>query len=166
MASRYCLNESNRFVEVDASDGNLEVTIFQQGEERKKAVLTPERWAQLVHISEEVNEAVNKLMKNQLTTALQIHLGGKWHVSVTPGYRCVDIRHFYWNRRGEEAGPNKNGDCSSSAGMDIIPGNDVAYSFAASGAVVSATLLGSTRPQRTGMIIFIIIIIIINTDVS
>jgi predicted transglutaminase-like cysteine proteinase len=75
MASRYCLNESNRFVEVDGSDGNLQVTTFQQ-EEKKKATLTPERWAQLLHISEELNEAVKKLMKNQQTTALQIHLGG------------------------------------------------------------------------------------------
>jgi hypothetical protein len=109
MASRYCLNESNRFVEVDTSDCNLQVTIFQQREEKKKAVLTPSRWAQLVHISEEVNEAVKSLMKNQLTTALQIHLGGKWHVSVTPGYRCVDIRHFYWNRRERKQAPTRTG---------------------------------------------------------
>jgi hypothetical protein len=42
--SRYRLNENSRFVEVDSSDRNLQVTIFQ-GEENEKATLNSERWA-------------------------------------------------------------------------------------------------------------------------
>jgi hypothetical protein len=31
------------------------------------------------------------------TVNYQQHIGGKWHVSVTSGFRCVDIREFYWH---------------------------------------------------------------------
>jgi hypothetical protein len=91
----------------------------------------------------------------------------RWKVARVCNTGLSVCRHspFLLEPAGEEACPNKKRDCSSFAGMDIIPGNDVTHSFTASGAVVSGTLLGSTGLQRTGMIIFIIIIII-NTDVS
>jgi hypothetical protein len=54
----------------------------------------------------------------------------RWKVARVCNTGLSVCRHspFLLEPAGEEAGPNKNRDCSSSAGMDIIPGNDVTHS--------------------------------------
>ena len=100
MAKRYCLNGSNRFISVDSE---FIVTVFEEGNPEKSATFTPERWAQFVLIFDELSENVQKLTDGRSYIKYRHHLGGRWYVSVTTGFQCVDIRQFYWHR---EKGPS------------------------------------------------------------
>ena len=40
---------------------------------------------------------------------LNLHLGGKYYLSVTTGFACVDIREYYFNRTVKGVKPCKEG---------------------------------------------------------
>ena len=54
------------------------------------------RWAQFVAIVPIVDQCLDSLRQQQAVN-LQFHIGGKCYVSVTTGFKCVDVREFYWN---------------------------------------------------------------------
>ena len=56
----------------------------------------------------QVDEAVNQLLAKQYVQ-LNLHLGGKYYLSVTTDYARVDIREYYFNRTIKEVKPCKNG---------------------------------------------------------
>jgi len=58
----------------------------------KEAVFTPARWASFRLY--EVDAQLNSLSQDR-DVAYCAHYGGGWHVSVTTGYRCVDLRKWY-----------------------------------------------------------------------
>ena len=41
--------------------------------------------------------------------SLQLHLGGGWYLSLTPGLHCVDIRRFYRDSPSGQLKPTKVG---------------------------------------------------------
>lgn len=75
-----------------------EIRLYEDGSD-KSATFTYPRWAQFVEYIDDVDNAVAKLMKEE-QVAIRMHIGGAWHVSVTTGYRCVDIRRFYMAKDG------------------------------------------------------------------
>ena len=75
-----------------------EIRLFEE-ESSKAATFTYPRWAQFVENFDDVDNAVSKLVKGE-EVSVRLHIGGAWHVSVTTGYRCVDIRQFYLAKDG------------------------------------------------------------------
>ena len=61
----------------------------------KVATFIYSRWAQFVQNFGKIDDAVARLVKNEPDVKLRLHLGGAYFVSVTTGFRCVDIRKFY-----------------------------------------------------------------------
>jgi hypothetical protein len=109
MANRYCLNGNNRFLSVEGTGRSLRVLIFEEGADKKIAKFTPQRWAQFVLILDEIAENVKSLSIMDSKVTFRNHIGGKWYVSVTVGFKCVDIREFYWHREEKRPAPSKRG---------------------------------------------------------
>jgi hypothetical protein len=84
-----------------------EVKIFEHGSP-KMATFTLCRWAQFVEFFDEIDQNVAKLVDGQQEVKLQLHVGAGWYVSVTTGYRCVDIQKFY-SLTGVGIRPTKSG---------------------------------------------------------
>jgi hypothetical protein len=83
-----------RFVVVEED----EIRLFEDGSNRE-AAFSYSRWAQFIEFFDEIDSAVDKLVKDE-EVKLRLHVGAAWYVSVTSGYRCVDIRKFYLARDG------------------------------------------------------------------
>jgi hypothetical protein len=66
-----------------------EIRLFKDGS-NKVATFNYPRWAQFVESFDEIDNAINKLIIEEVK--LRLHIGASWYVSVTTGYRCVDIR--------------------------------------------------------------------------
>lgn len=98
----------NRFVSVKKQDGDIHVTIGEEGSDVKTVTLPSRRWAQFVLAIDQVNEAVDQLAAKQYV-ALNLHIGGKFYISVTTGFQCVDIRQYYYNWHKGVPSPTKNG---------------------------------------------------------
>jgi hypothetical protein len=77
-----------------------EIKLFEDGT-LKAATFIYSRWAQFVEYFEEIDNAVAKLMKGEADVKLKLHIGGAWFVSVTTGFRCIDVRKFYVIPGGE-----------------------------------------------------------------
>jgi hypothetical protein len=71
-----------------------EIRIFEDGT-RKMATFSYPRWAQFVEYFDEIDNAVAKLIKGEEEVKLQLHVGAAWYVSVTTGFRCIDLRKFF-----------------------------------------------------------------------
>lgn len=93
-AKKYTVGEK-RFVVIKKN----EIRIFEDGT-KKAATFTYPRWSNFSMYFEEIDNAVSKLIKGEEEVKLQLHVGGGWYVSVTTGYRCVDIRKFFRTRDG------------------------------------------------------------------
>ena len=81
--------------------------MFEDGSP-KLAVFTYPRWAHFTEYFAEIDNAIAKVLKEDANVKLQIHVGGAWFVSVTSGFRCVDLRKFYI-ALGGEIKPSKTG---------------------------------------------------------
>jgi hypothetical protein len=98
---------ANRYVVVKKADGDLNVTIAESGSDVKSVTFPSQRWVQFVQAMDQVDEAVVKLLAKQ-DVQLNLHIGGKWHVSVTTGFACVDIRQYYYHST-KGPSPSKTG---------------------------------------------------------
>ena len=85
----------DRAVAVKKQGGDLSITIAEQGAD-KSAEFTTRRWVQFVRVFEQVDESLQQVAANQYVK-YSTHIGGKWYVSVTTGFPCVDIRQFYYH---------------------------------------------------------------------
>jgi hypothetical protein len=70
-----------------------EIRLFEDGS-NKVATFSYPRWAQFVEFFDKIDNAVNKLIRDE-EVKLRLHIGASWYVSVATGYRCVDIRKCY-----------------------------------------------------------------------
>ena len=57
---------------------------------------------------EAIGENVNALRERKNIQFLQ-HIGGGWHISITSGFWCVDLRKFYEDFEQQAAKPSKQG---------------------------------------------------------
>jgi hypothetical protein len=83
-----------------------EIRLFEDGSNKVAAFSYP-RWAQFVEFFDEIDNAVNKLIREE-EVKLRLHIGASWYVSVATGYRCVDIRKYYMAQDGAVK-PTKTG---------------------------------------------------------
>jgi Transcriptional Coactivator p15 (PC4) len=96
----------NRNVIVKTQDGELVVIIEETGTD-KRIVFTDKRWVQFLLMTEDIDNAVDQLNARQYVS-YQIHIGGKWYVSITTGFMCVNLRQFYMHAT-LGVRPTKNG---------------------------------------------------------
>jgi hypothetical protein len=82
-----------------------EIRLFEDGS-NKVATFRYPRWAQFVEFFDEIDNAVNKLIREEVK--LRLHIGASWYVSVATGYRCVDNRKCYMAQDGAVK-PTKTG---------------------------------------------------------
>jgi len=87
----------NRVVTVKKHDCDTNITIEEEGSDLKTVTLPSRRWVQFVEAMGQVDEAINSLVAKQYVQ-LNIHVGGKWYLSVTTGFACVDIRQYYYHK--------------------------------------------------------------------
>jgi hypothetical protein len=94
MTKKYDIGEK-RYLVVKKKDGEFNVTILEDGSD-KRVCFPLKRWAQFVAIFPMVNQCLDNMRQRQ-PVSLQYHIGGRFYVSVTSGFYCVDVRQFYWN---------------------------------------------------------------------
>ena len=107
MAKNYSIKR-NIYLAVKKLNGDLLVTIAEEGSDVKTVTFPSRRWAQFVMAIGQVDEAVNNLLAKQYVQ-LSLHIGGKCYISVTTGFACVDIRQFYYNYELKGPSPSKKG---------------------------------------------------------
>jgi len=74
----------------------------------KEAVFTATRWASFRQCMDEVDEQLN-MMSQEQDVAYRYHYGGGWHVSMTTGFKCVDLRKWYVRFGETGVKPTKTG---------------------------------------------------------
>ena len=90
-------------------DANSGLIIFIQDlVSLKKVEIPAKRWAAFIHHVENIDRAVKELIENKYVK-LETHIGGLWYVSVTTGFKCVDIRKFYIPYGTNEPKPTRDG---------------------------------------------------------
>ena len=74
----------------------------------KEALFTIMRWASFRQCMDEVDDHVRRLLQEK-DVAYRYHYGGEWHVSVTTGFKCVDLRKWYVRIGETERKPTRTG---------------------------------------------------------
>ena len=74
----------------------------------KKVEIPAKRWVALIRHMDNIDSAVKELVEDKYVK-LETHIGGLWYVSVTTGFRCVDLRKFYIPYGTCEPKPTRNG---------------------------------------------------------
>ena len=95
MMKEYTL-ASHRRVCVNKKNDEFFVTIEEPNTELKKVTIPAIRWAALMLAMTPIDESV-ALLESQQYVKLFTHFGGGFYMSVTTGFRCVDIRRFYFD---------------------------------------------------------------------
>ena len=71
--------------------------------------LTLSRWEELQRSANQIDRAVKVYDDPDEDSSFNHHLGGNWYVSVTPGYRCVNIRRFWLPEDSEDLRATRDG---------------------------------------------------------
>jgi len=93
--TKYDIGEK-RYLVVKKQNSEFTVTLLEDAS-HKRVCFPLKRWAQFVDIFPIVDQCLEN-MRQQQAVNLQYHIGGKWYVSLTTGFNCVDIRQFYWHK--------------------------------------------------------------------
>jgi len=72
---------------------NDSISIEEKGS-KKVAHFTPARWASFLQCLDQIDDQLRKLSDGE-DVAYCMHYGGAWHVSLTKGFRCLDLRKFF-----------------------------------------------------------------------
>jgi len=75
------------------SKKNDSISIEDKGT-KKVAHFTPARWASFVQCLDQIDDQLRRLSEGE-DVAYCMHYGDAWHVSLTKGFRCVDLRKFF-----------------------------------------------------------------------
>ena len=78
---------------LELSKKNDSISIEDKGI-KKAAHFTPARWALFLQCLDQIDNQLRRLSEGQ-DVAYCMHYGGAWHVSLTKGFRCVDLRKFF-----------------------------------------------------------------------
>jgi len=96
----------------NGDDGEcINIVLMVKGQNIKCVQFPPTRFAALCEHIDDVNIAARAIESGSSDIKLRLHLGGGYHISVTSGYRCVDIRKFYkpYQATESEIRPTKRG---------------------------------------------------------
>jgi hypothetical protein len=94
MPRKYNIGDK-RDVIVKKFDGHLVITIEEEGADKKIAAFTSQRWAQFLQLVNQIDQQIALMQANQ-HVSYSTHIGGKLYVSITSGFPCVDIRHYFY----------------------------------------------------------------------
>jgi len=72
---------------------NDSISIEDKGT-KKAERFTPARWASFLLCLDEIDDQLRRLSEGG-DVAYCMHYGRAWHVSLTKGFRCVDLRKFF-----------------------------------------------------------------------
>ena len=94
----YAIGET-RTLSTSNVSGDVHVVIsdFVGGQ---RVQFNPSCWSAFRSEVENIEEAVKQLSNRQYVKYF-CHIGDNWYVSVTTGFRCVDIRRFYTTVNGQ-----------------------------------------------------------------
>ena len=67
---------------------------IKEKDSQKSAAFTPARWASFLLCLDEIDRQLEKMFRGEDVT-YRNHYGGGWHVSVTSGFQCIDLKKFY-----------------------------------------------------------------------
>jgi hypothetical protein len=103
---KYALGE-NRFLLVKKNGEDYCISITDT-KTQKSAEFSVARWASFTRCFDSIDENVNGIRERK-NIVYSNHIGGGWHVSVTTGIWCVDIRKFYQDFASGQLKPTKTG---------------------------------------------------------
>jgi hypothetical protein len=103
---KYALSE-NRFLFVKKNGEDYCISITDT-KTHKSAEFSAVRWASFTRYIDVVDENVKDLRERK-NVDYSNHIGGGWHVSVTTGVWCVDLRKFYQDLGSGQLKPIKIG---------------------------------------------------------
>ena len=86
----------SRYLSVDVEQ---DVTIGDQDNSGKCALLSAPRWVRLVEHMDEIDSAVQRAATLK-PTQYKLHLGGNWFISISDELPFVDIRRWY--KKGDD----------------------------------------------------------------
>lgn len=89
-------------------DSDNDVFICDVNDNGKKCFFTGSRFKNFYQMMPNINLEVTKASDGK-KVSLQLHLGGGWYLSLTPGLHCVDIRRFYRDSSSGQIKPTKVG---------------------------------------------------------
>jgi len=98
---------SDRSLRLNIGNKNDSLSITEKNS-NNWATFTPARWASFLLCRREIDRELKKLLKHK-DVNYHKHYGGGWHVSVTSGYQCVDLRKFYMPAGSKQIKPTKEG---------------------------------------------------------
>ena len=78
-------------------DSDYDVFIRDELNNNKKAFFTGSRFVKFLLSMEVINRDVSKARDGK-NVSVKLHLGGGWFLTLTPGIRRVDFRHFFQHR--------------------------------------------------------------------
>jgi len=78
-------------------DSEWDVFIRDEVNNHKKAFFTGKRFVKFLLTMHDINRLVVKARDGK-SVCVKLHLGGGWHVSLSPGFACVDFRKFFQHR--------------------------------------------------------------------
>jgi len=88
-----------------------EVKISSISMPEKHVTLTTSRWSRLMSFLRQINIELEEIELYVRSIAYRAHIGDNCYVSVTSGFDCVDIRHFYvpYGLQCDQVCPSCNG---------------------------------------------------------
>ena len=88
-----------------------DVTITSTSEPHKTVSFTLNRWAHFVRQLERIDDEAKELNRQIRSVSYREHIGDGYYVSVTGGYKCVDIRRFYvpYGLTEDQVRPSRSG---------------------------------------------------------
>jgi len=87
---------------------NKDELCIKEKNSQKSATFTPTRWASFLLCLDEIDSQLDKMFRGE-EVSYRNHYGGGWHVSVTSGFQCVDLRKFYIPFGEKTVKPTKTG---------------------------------------------------------
>jgi len=72
-----------------------EVKISSISMPEKHETLTTSRWVRLMSIRHQINIELEEIKLHVRSVSYRAHIGDNYYVSMTTGFDCVDVRHFY-----------------------------------------------------------------------
>ena len=93
----YNLGE-RRVLSIKSEENKVSVVLK---DDTKSIEIPAKRWATFVLLSNTIELSVQKLRDNTDYVKLFYHFGGGWYISVTTGFKCVDLRRFYKSKDGD-----------------------------------------------------------------
>jgi len=86
----------SRYLSVDVEQ---DVTIADQDNSGKRALLSAPRWVRLVEHMDDIDSAVQRAATLK-PTQYKLHLGGNWFISISDELPFVDVRRWY--KKGDD----------------------------------------------------------------